>query len=269
VSSEDAAPAGAADAAPAEPDAAAGAPPPSRWPRRARLALGLVALVAVVALGREAGALLPRFAEWVRGLGMWGPLVFVAGYVVGCVVFVPGALFTMAAGVIFGLGWGTLWAFVGETLGGIAAFLIARGIARPLVERRLAVTATFRALDRAVSARGLRIVFLLRLSPVFPFNFLNYALGVTGVRLGDYALGSVGMLPGAFLYVYYGKLLGDVAALASGAETPRDTAYWSVLVAGLVATAAVTTLLARIATRAVAEAGGLPEAAGPPGGRHV
>jgi uncharacterized membrane protein YdjX (TVP38/TMEM64 family) len=97
-------------------------------------------------------------------------------------------------------------------------------------------------------------MFLLRLSPAFPFSFMNYALGLTGIRFRDYLLASVGMLPGTVLYVYYGKLAGDVAALASGVAPERDAGYYAVLALGLAATVAVTALVARIASRTLREA---------------
>ena len=111
--------------------------------------------------------------------------------------------------------------FVGASLGAIAAFLVARYVARRAIERRLAGHPRFAALDRAIEKEGRKIVFLLRLSPVFPFVFLNYALGLTRVRFADYALACFGMLPGTLLYVYYGKVVGDVAALAAGAAAER------------------------------------------------
>jgi uncharacterized membrane protein YdjX (TVP38/TMEM64 family) len=95
---------------------------------------------------------------------------------------------------------------------------------------------------------------LLRLSPAFPFSFMNYALGLTRIRFRDYMAASIGMLPGTVLYVYYGKLIGDVAALASGAAPARDASYYAVLGVGLIATVAVTALVARIASRALKEA---------------
>src|SRR5439155_1410723 len=100
------------------------------------------------------------------------------------------------------------------TLGASAAFLVGRYLARAAVERRIAANPRFAAIDRAVGAEGRKIVFLLRLSPVFPFNLLNYALGLTRVRFADFFLASVGMLPGTVLYVYSGKLIGDVTGLA-------------------------------------------------------
>ena len=221
-----------------------------------RIALGVGLLALLIVLGRWVGASLPAFAAWVDGLGAWGPLVFVVGYVLATVAFVPGSLLTLAAGAIFGLGRGVLYVFVAATLGAAAAFLVARYLARGAIERRLAGNRRFAAIDRAVGAQGRRIVFLLRLSPVFPFNLLNYALGLTRVRFADYLVASLGMIPGTLLYVYYGKLAGDVAALAGGAPVAKGGGYYAVLVLGLLATVAVTTVVTRIARRALADATG-------------
>src|SRR5262249_32056372 len=159
--------------------------------------------------------------EWVRELGVWGPVVFMLGYAVAVVAFVPGSVLTLAAGAIFGLVRGTVYVLIAATLGSAAAFLVSRHLARSAVERRLARNRRFAAIDRAVEAEGRRIVLLLRLSPAFPFTLLNYALGLTRVRFADFVIASVGMLPGTVLYVYCGKLAGDVAAFAGGAPVAR------------------------------------------------
>jgi uncharacterized membrane protein YdjX (TVP38/TMEM64 family) len=217
----------------------------------------ILAVLAVVALlvfaGRRAAALVPEFAAWVQGLGALGALVFIAGYVVATVAFVPGSLLTLGAGAIFGLVQGVALVLVGATLGASAAFLVARHVARRPVERRLAGNPRFAAIDRAVGREGRKIVFLLRLSPVFPFNLLNYALGLTRVRFVDFVIASAGMLPGTLLYVYYGKVIGDVAALAGGARIAKNTGYYALLGLGLVATIVVTTVVTRIARRALAD----------------
>ena len=225
-----------------------------------RVATASVLIAGIVMLGRAAGAEIPRFAAWVGSHGAWAPVAYVAGYVLLTVTLIPGAVPTMAAGVVFGLVPGTFYAFVGETLGGVVAFWLARRMARPLAERRLARSPRFAALDRAVAAEGRRIVMMLRLSPVVPFNVINYALGVTTIRFVDYLVASIAMLPGAFLYVYYGKLIGDVAALASGAAVPHDRIYWTATLLGLAATVGVSVMLARVATRALREASILPTA---------
>lgn len=233
----------------------------SRVGGRSRVPLGRIVLVvavvlALIVLGRMAGAYVPRFAAWVNALGVWGPVVFIAGYVAAVVAFAPGSILTLAAGAIFGIVQGTIYVFIAATLGASAAFLVSRNLARGAIERRLTGNPRFAAIDRAVGAQGRRIVFLLRLSPVFPFNLLNYALGLTNVRFADYFVASVGMLPGTLLYVYYGKLVGDVAALAGGAPVEKGAAYYAVLALGLVATIVVTTLVTRTARRALREATG-------------
>lgn len=242
-------------------------PPPSptarRLPSLGRALLALAALAALLVLGRQAGALLPRFAGWVQGQGPLAPVVFVAGYALAVVAFVPGALLTLAAGAIFGLAEGTALVFVAAVLGSTAAFLLSRHLARRWVEGRLRGDPRFGAIDRAVGREGRRIVFLLRLSPVFPFNLLNYALGLTSVGLADYVLASFGMLPGTLLYVYSGRLAGDVAAVAGGAGRERGAAEWALLGVGFVATLAVTVLVTRIARRALREATDGPDGKAP------
>ena len=214
----------------------------------------MAVVAALVVAGRLAGGALPRFTAWVNGLGVWGPVVFILGYAAAVVAFVPGAVLTLAGGAIFGLAQGTVYVFIAAVLGSAAAFLVARHLARAAVERRIARNPRFAAIDRAVAAEGRKIVFLLRLSPVFPFTLLNYVLGLTRVRFADYLIASLGMIPGTLLYVYYGKLAGDVATLAAGAPAPRGAGYWTVLALGLVATVAVTTVVTRAAGRALREA---------------
>ncbi len=221
-----------------------------------RVVIGLVVLAGLLVLGRQAGAqAVPhvlRFVAWVDGLGWWGPIVFIAGYAVATVAFIPGSALTLAAGVIFGLAAGVCYVFIGAVIGSCGAFLIARHWARAAVERRLAGNERFAAIDRAIGTEGRKIVVLLRLSPLFPFNFLNYGLGLTKVRFVDYAVASFGMLPGSLLYVYYGKLLGDVAAVAGGAQ--ERPGYYAFLAVGFVVTIAVTTIVTRTARRALAAA---------------
>jgi uncharacterized membrane protein YdjX (TVP38/TMEM64 family) len=220
----------------------------------AKIAIGVAALGGLIYLGSQLGAYVPRFAEWVDGLGAVGPVVFIAGYALAVVGFVPGSVLTLAAGAIFGVLEGTLYVFLAATLGSAGAFLAARYLARRAVERRLEGDQRFAAIDRAVGAEGRKIVFLLRLSPIFPFNLLNYALGLTRVRLADYVVASLGMIPGTLLYVYSGKLIGDVAALADGAGVERGAGYYAVLGLGFVATVVVTIAVTRIARRALDEA---------------
>ena len=226
---------------------------PGRVHLVAKVVGAAIALVALLWIGRQVGGYVPQFAEWVDGLGVWGPIVFALGYAVATVAFIPGSLLTLAAGAIFGLGKGTVTVFFGATLGSALAFLVARYLARAAVERKIAGNPRFAAIDRAVAREGLKIVTLLRLAPVFPFNLMNYALGLTNVSFRDYVLASIGMLPGTFLYVYYGKALGSLAAVAGGAEIERGVGGWITFGVGLVAALAVALYVARIARRALAQ----------------
>ena len=168
--------------------------------------------------------------EWGRG----GRFAFIGVYVVGDLVLIPGSVLSLAGGALFGFIRGTLLVFLASTLGAVAAFLVARYIARRYVQRCIGA-GRLAAIDRAIARKGFRLVLLLRLSPVVPYSLLNYALGLTRVRFRDFLLGSVGMLPGTILYVHYGKVAGEVAALAGGRRTPHDVAYWILVAVGLAA----------------------------------
>lgn len=232
------------------------ATPPSRSVTIVRIALAVAVLVTLVLAGRRLGALVPAFAAYINSLGAVGAVVFVLGYIVATVAFIPGAILTLAAGTIFGLVKGVLLVFIGATLGSGAAFLVSRHVARSVIERRFGGSARFAAIDRAIGEHGRRIVFLLRLSPAVPFSLLNYALGLTRVSFADYIVASIGMLPGTILYVYYGRLIGDVAALAGGVHMSRGAGYYALLVLGLVATIVVTALVTRTARQALRDATG-------------
>jgi len=213
-------------------------------------------VAALVLLGRLAGDYIQPFSHWVDGLGFWGPLVFIVAYAAAVVAFVPASLLTLGAGAIFGVVQGVLYVFVAATLGAGLSFLVARYVARAAVEKRLAGNEKIGSIDRAIAAEGRKIVFLLRLVPIIPFNALNYGLGLTRVSFADYLVGSIGMIPGTLLYVYSGKVAGDVAELASGASVSQGTGYYAFVGLGLVATIAVTVVVTRIARRALAEATG-------------
>jgi uncharacterized membrane protein YdjX (TVP38/TMEM64 family) len=147
----------------------------------------------------------------VYGAGIAAPVAFVAIYALLTVALVPGSVPSVAAGALFGAAWGTLLAALGATLGATGAFLIAGRLGRTPVRARTG--ARFERLDRRLSARGFRAVLLIRLVPLFPFNAVNYALGLTGVRLRDYVLATtVGILPATFAFVALGSSLSDPAS---------------------------------------------------------
>jgi len=220
---------------------------------RLRIVGVAVAALALLALGSQAGPTLERFQAWVAELGPWGPVAFIVGYALATVAFAPGAILTLAAGSIFGVVWGVVYVFIAATVGASLAFLAARHVVRRAIEQRVAGNARFTAIDEAIARDGRRIVFLLRLSPVFPFNLLNYVLGLTRIGFGDYVIASLGMIPGTILYVYLGALGGQAAVAASGGDD-TELLTWAVRIVGLVATAIVTVIITRTARRALAAA---------------
>jgi len=183
--------------------------------------LKLIILVLIVAALVAALFLLPvkdwliKALEWTQDMGTWGPACVVLFYIIACVLFLPGSVLTLGAGFIFKVIVGTITVSIGSTLGACAAFLIGRTFARKWISKKIAQNKKFDAIDNAVGAQGFKIVFLLRLSPVFPFNLLNYAFGLTKISFSKYALASwIGMLPGTIMYVYLGagvRSLTDVA----------------------------------------------------------
>ena len=223
-----------------------------RRPLRTALIL-IAALTGLVLLGRSGATWVPVALEAIRSLGPWAAVAYVAAYVIAAVAWIPGSILTLASGAIFGLVGGTLLTLVGATLGATAAFLVSRYVARARIEERLGENPKLAAIDRALSREGPKLVFLIRLSPAFPFNALNYALGLTGVRLSSYVLTSfLGMAPGTFLYVYGGYAAGQLAGAAGDAG--RSPGSWALLAVGGAATIAVTVLVTRIARRALNEA---------------
>jgi uncharacterized membrane protein YdjX (TVP38/TMEM64 family) len=224
-----------------------------RWVILGASAIAVVALLRSTGIGAAVTTNVQAFLHWVPTLGPWGPVAFMAGYVLAAIAFVPGSVLTLAAGAIFGLAAGTLYVFIAASLAACAAFALARTVARGAIERRLSGNASFAVIDRAIAAEGRKITFLLRLSPVFPFSLLNYALGLTRVRFVDYLLACLGMLPGTLLYVYLGSLAGDAAGRDASGQT---TLVWLFKAMGLVATLIVTLVITRSARRALRQATG-------------
>ena len=188
---------------------------------------------------------------WISGLGVVAPLVFIGLYIIACVLLLPGSLLTLGAGVVFGVVKGSWLVSVASTLGATCAFLVGRYLARDWVSARIAGHHRFKAIDEAVAVQGWKIVGLTRLSPVFPFNLLNYAFGLTRVKLQHYVAASwIGMLPGTIMYVYVGSVAGNLAVLGSG-ERSRSAGEWILYSVGLLATVVVTVFVTRIARKAL------------------
>ncbi len=221
----------------------------SVWQRYGKWLLLLLALGAIGA----AWHFLPvkdwikTFNVWVEQQGVWGYFIFIGAYAVATVLFFPGSLMTIGAGLAFGLWRGFAVVSAGATLGAALAFLVARYFIRGRVEKAAHDNPKFAAIDDAIGREGWKMIALLRLSPLLPFNLSNYLYGVTKIGFWPYLAASwVGMLPGTFLYVYLGAA-GKEASSGSGAGPWK----WVLFGAGLAATVVVTIWVSRLAKKAV------------------
>ena len=147
----------------------------------------------------------PKIKTWVAGFGRIAPLVYIGLYLVSTVFFLPGSPVTVLAGFVFGPLWGIFYASVASIISISIAFLIARYVARDLVEGWVKNNAQFRKIDEQVEEQGWRILMFTRLVPIFPFNLQNYAYGLTSIRFSTYVLVSaIFMLPGTAVFVQLG-----------------------------------------------------------------
>lgn len=196
---------------------------------------------------------LRSFSDWVGEMGAAGIFIFIVVYAAATVLMAPGSILTIGAGFGFGLWKGFLAVSAGATLGASLAFLVARFIAREKIEAIAQRNEKFRNLDRAIGEQGAKLIFLLRLSPVIPFNLSNYFYGLTAVRFWPYVLASwIGMMPGILLYVYIGTAgKAAVAAAAGGEAGKHGWQYWTFLGVGLAATVIVTIWVTKIARDAL------------------
>jgi uncharacterized membrane protein YdjX (TVP38/TMEM64 family) len=194
-----------------------------------------------------------RFLDWVRTLGAVGMILYATVYAVGTVLLVPGTLLTAGSGFLYGTIVGTLIASPASVFGATISFLLARSFAREWVAKKVSKYPKFELFDRAIAKNGFKIVLLMRLDPVFiPFAIVNYALGLSRVRLRDYILASwIGMLPVTCLYVYFGSSIKNISDLLQG-KLP-SVGLWPQLLfwGGLVAAGALVYILTRIAHQAL------------------
>ena len=231
-------------------------------PNELASAVGLVKLVglAIVVIGLFAafsflpvGEYLSQFLKFAQGLGVWGLILLAVVYIIATVFMLPGSVLTLGAGFTFGLVEGILSVMAGSVLGALAAFLVGRYFARDFVEAKARENPRFAALDGAVEREGFKIVLLTRLSPVFPFNLLNYLFSITKVRTRDYFFGSwLGMIPGTIMYVYIGSVTKDLAKIAAG-DVEKGPLQYIYLGVGLLVTVVVTIYITRIARKALRE----------------
>jgi uncharacterized membrane protein YdjX (TVP38/TMEM64 family) len=211
----------------------------SKWPL-------VAAVVVVIALTALAFFLPLRdwtdvFEDKIESMDLAaGLLTFGIVYVVATLLLVPGWIFPLAAGAIFGLGWGAVVTVASIAASSAAAFLISRYVLRGPMERLARRHRLFKAFDQAVGKEGWRIVALLRLSPILSFGTKSYFFGLTCVELVGYMVGTlVGTLPGVALKVWLGAAGRDV--VSRGGPT-----QWAMLGLGIAATIAVSVVLTRM-----------------------
>lgn len=221
-------------------------------PRPLLFAVALVVLLLVAWL-LPVAEYLQSALGWIAENRSVSWVVYILLYVVATVLLLPGSIITIAAGFLFGLGYGFALVSFSSVLGATCAFLIGRYFARDWVEDKLQAMPRFAALDAAIAQRGPVVVLLTRLSPVFPFNLLNYALGLTAVKLPHFVLLSwIGMMPGTLLFVYLGTAVGDLSAVFAGEVDAGEFGGWLFYV-GLGATLLLTVFITRMATTALTE----------------
>jgi uncharacterized membrane protein YdjX (TVP38/TMEM64 family) len=226
-------------------------------PRGLKIAvvLALLILAVIAAIVFDLKGWLRMALDWTGSLGRWAPPVFILAYIAASVLFLPAWIFTMGAGFLFGLFMGTVYVSIGSTIGASCAFLLGRSLTRDFMAKRLANNPKFKALDDAIAREGWKIVGLVRLSPVFPYNLTNYAFGLTRIRARDFILASwIGMLPATMMYVYFGSLVKSLAELGAG-NAERTPTQWTLYAVGLIATIVVTIYLTRLARRSLRATG--------------
>jgi uncharacterized membrane protein YdjX (TVP38/TMEM64 family)/rhodanese-related sulfurtransferase len=214
----------------------------------------------IVVLGGIALAVLYRdrfdaavLEAWVNSAGIAAPLLFMAIYAFGAVLFLPGSVLTLAGGALFGPVLGTLYNLTGATIGATLAFLVARYLASDWVAEKTG--GRLKQLINGVESEGWRFVAFVRLVPLFPFNLLNYALGLTRIKLSHYVIASyLCMLPGAIAYTYLGYAGREAVAGGEGLIQK------GLLALGLLALAAfLPRLVGRLRRKSMLEANALKE----------
>jgi uncharacterized membrane protein YdjX (TVP38/TMEM64 family) len=230
---------------------------PSKRRFHARLKLifiGGLIVVALAAKHSEIRELLQTSLIWVESLGVLGVILFIVIYNLGTLLFVPGSILTMKGGCLFGVVWGSVYVLIAATLGALWAFLLGRYLSRDWVYRQIGKKPKFKAIDRAIGKEGWKIVLLTRLSPIFPFNFLNYVFGLTQVSVKDYILGSVGMIPGTVMYVYIGSFARELSTIGTPNQpttSETEIAHWIIRIIGLIAMVIATCYVTQLTKKAL------------------
>jgi len=223
-------------------------------PRKALIALLLLAVAGVGAAFLPMRQLITDAAGWLRTAGVGGMLAFAGAYAVLTVIFVPRAALNLMAGWLYGVAVGTAAAVTGSMFGAWIAFIIGR-VFMPDVVDRMVTVGPIRALDVVARRHPTRLTMLWHFSLVLPFAFINYYMGGARVKTFDFLLGKlIGVFPATMAYVYLGTLVPDLVALAEGRLTgeAQTMRVW-ISVVGVAITVAVMFWIGRVAQRALSE----------------
>jgi uncharacterized membrane protein YdjX (TVP38/TMEM64 family) len=192
--------------------------------------------------------------KWVESRGIQGAFLIGVVYALSTVALIPGSLLTLGIGAVYGPWLGFAIVSPASVVGATIAFLLGRSVFSGAVEKKMAGNRKFHAIRGAIEEGGLKVLFLVRLSPVFPFTIVNYAFGLARLKVSTYILGSFfGMLPGTFMYVYLGSIAGDLASIRSGGIDQEEPSLQVMKWVGLVATVLVTWVVTKRAKQSLSE----------------
>ena len=216
-----------------------------------RIIIGLAVLAAVVWLGRNAGHEITAMEGWIASHGAVGWVVFVIMMVVLTSMFVPDTLLAIAAGVLFGLAWGTVLTVIGAVMTAALNFLTARKLLRPRIEKVLQQHPKLRAIQSAAEREGLRLQLLLRLAPINPVS-VSYVLGASGVHFNKFLIATVALIPGLFCDVYFGYMASHVTKRAGG-TSDHSMLHTIITVVAFAICVVLMIFISRVAAKAIAE----------------
>ncbi|XP_076892867.1 uncharacterized protein LOC143544721 [Bidens hawaiensis] len=222
---------------------------------RIALLLLLIAAIAVACFTLPVEKTLKDFLLWVEDdLGPWGPVALAVAYIPLTILAVPASVLTLGGGYLFGLPMGFLADSIGAVIGATAAFLLGRTIGKTYVISKLGDYPKFRAVAIAIQKSGFKIVLLLRLVPLLPFNMLNYLLSVTPISVWEYMMASwLGMMPITLALVYVGTTLKDLADVTHGWGRFSKT-LWALVILSFVVSVILMVVVTKVAKSALEKA---------------
>lgn len=206
------------------------------YPIRKILKDSLVALFVIfvlILIANYVGDYITPTEEWIKAQGVFGPIIYILAFWVGTIIFIPGNLFAIASGLLFGLVSGFIYTSIAEVSGAILLFLIARYVARNMVEKHLRSHPKFFEIDKLVSKKGEKVMMLLRLVPL-PYTFLCYFFGISEVSFKDYVIALSVIFPKLFLIVYYGYVANKLTKLSAGTAGGYSDIHYISLILGVI-----------------------------------